>query len=266
MSNTSTLGTISSTFTALDTQLQTIAANLALSRVNASNEFVANFEIASVENMKLAGTVASESNGNNSVGVNIVKGIKLAGLYQVVAQGAQKQTSNPLDVMINGPGYAVVDVAFGNGKAYTRDLRFTRSATGILMKGPYVVDPSITIPVDARDITISANGEVQALLPGQIAPTTLGQLTIVTFNNPNGLTPTKDNLFLESGPTGSGAPIQGIAGTDGYGSFVQHALEESTINPTDQLLKMVEVTKIYGYLTSLMEREDEKEKQLARAA
>lgn len=264
MATNSTLGVTASTFMALDTEMATIASNLALSRVNASNAFVANFEVAAVENIKSAGAVASESAGNYSVGTNIVKGIKLAGLYQIITQGLQEQTGNPLDVMINGPGYAVVNTA--TGKAYTRDLRFTRSSTSLLMKGPYVVDPSIIIPPEAREITISANGEVHALLPGQTAPTTLGQLTIVIFNNPNALRPTKDNLFLETGPDGSGSPIPGIAGTDGYGDFVQYALERSTVNPTDQLIRLVEVSKLYGYATKVIEREDEKEKQITRAA
>ncbi|MDP1974476.1 MAG: hypothetical protein Q8K37_00725, partial [Alphaproteobacteria bacterium] len=200
MATNSTLGITASTFMALDTEMATIASNLALTRVNASSAFVANFEVAAVENLKSAGAFASESAGNYSVGTNIVKGIKLAGLYQLISQGSQDQTGNPFDVMINGPGYAVVNTA--NGKAYTRDLRLIRST--VLKKGPYELDPGIIIPPEAREITLSPNGEWQAILPGQTAPTILGQMTLVIFNNPHALRPTKDNLYLETGPDGSG--------------------------------------------------------------
>jgi flagellar basal-body rod protein FlgG len=263
MSSSSTLGVTASTFMALDTQMATIASNLALSRVTGANAFVANFEVAAVENLRSAGAFASESDGNYSVGTNIVKGIKLAGLYPLISQGSQEQTDNPFDVMINGPGYAVVNTANG-GKAYTRDLRLIRST--VLKKGPYELDPGIVIPIEASEITLSTNGEWQAILPGQTTPTILGQMTLVRFKNEHALRPTKDNLFLETGEDGSGPAIPGIAGTDGYGEFVQFALEKSTVNPTDQLIQLIEVSKIYGYVTKVIEREDEKEKQITRAA
>ena len=56
------------------------------------------------------------------------------------------------------------------------------------------VEPPITVPTDATSITIASDGTVSALSAGQRAPTQLGQLQLVTFPNPNGLTALGHNL------------------------------------------------------------------------
>lgn len=257
----SALAISATTFSALDTEMSTIAGNLALSRVNASNPFITDFQISAVENVQTAGTYSPDAGSYNPLGTSMVKGIQLAGLYMLVQQGTQDQTGYPLDIMINGPGYAVVNTP--NGKMYTRDLRLQRGQT--LKKGPYDIDPAIVIPPDATELKLSPDGTWSAMLPGQETPTILGQMTIALFNNPQALKPMKDNLYASTGANGSGDPITGIAGTQGYGEFIQGALEHSTINPTDELIRLVNVSKLYGYVTKVVEREDEKEKQLVRA-
>lgn len=54
------------------------------------------------------------------------------------------------------------------------------------------------------------DGTVTAILPGDSDPTELGQLTLVNFANPAGLSAEGDNLYLET--AASGQPTEGIPG------------------------------------------------------
>ena len=102
--------------------------------------------------------------------------------------------------------------------AYTRAGNFSSSPTGqIVTEDGYVVQPEIQIPENALDFSISASGNVQALLPGQTAPQDLGQLTLATFVNPAGLEALGDNLLVET--AGSGPATVGNPGSTGFGSL-----------------------------------------------
>ena len=46
--------------------------------------------------------------------------------------------------------------------------------------------PGITIPSNARDVTINANGEVQVKIDGQTAPNTVGTIQLAAFPNEAG--------------------------------------------------------------------------------
>ncbi|GHL75994.1 hypothetical protein ECZU34_37420 [Escherichia coli] len=60
-----------------------------------------------------------------------------------------------------------------------------------------------------------------AILPGDSDVTELGQLTLVNFANPAGLSAEGDNLYLET--AASGQPTEGVPGEDGLGTLGQRA-------------------------------------------
>ncbi len=86
----------------------------------------------------------------------------------------------------------------------------------------------MTIPSDAKSISINANGEVYAYFTDQVTPTLLGQFTLASFTNEKGLEATGSNLFLES--PASGPAIVGTPGLDGFGVLRQGYLEESSVD------------------------------------
>ena len=70
-----------------------------------------------------------------------------------------------------------------------------------------------------RRSSISQDGIVAAVLPGESAKTELGQITIATFANPRGLTPVGENFYTATSASGEasvGAPVEG-----GRGKLVQ---------------------------------------------
>jgi hypothetical protein len=65
------------------------------------------------------------------------------------------------------------------------------------------VQPAITIPADATDVSISKSGQVQVKQAGQTEPATVGQLELATFLNERGLEAIGDNLFMETAASGA---------------------------------------------------------------
>ena len=129
--------------------------------------------------------------------------------------------------------------------AYTRNGQFSLDDTGqIVTPGSgYVVQPPITIPENSTSITVSASGEVSVQTPGTAASQIIGQLTMTDFINPAGLDPLGQNLYTETGA--SGTPIQGTASQDGLGSIRQGALETSNVNVTEELVNLIQGQRIY---------------------
>jgi len=163
---------------------------------------------------------------------------------KIFSQGNLQTTDNALDMMIEGPGFFEIQLPDGT-TAYTRNGQFSLDDTGqIVTSGAgYVLQPAITIPDDATSITVSAEGEVSVKTPGAAENQVVGQLTISDFINPSGLDPIGQNLYLETGA--SGTPIQGTASLDGLGSIRQGSLETSNVNVTEELVNLIESQRIY---------------------
>jgi flagellar basal-body rod protein FlgG len=118
--------------------------------------------------------------------------------------------------------------------SYTRDGGFQVNGDGIVVtKEGFQVNPGLTIPQNAIDITINNSGEVWVKLDGQIQPQNVGQLNTAKFINPAGLEAIGKNLFLET--PASGTPIEGIPGIDGFGGLLQGTLECRTSTSSTKL-------------------------------
>ena len=86
-----------------------------------------------------------------------------------------------------------------------------------------VIQPGITIPADAIDITVNSSGEVLVKLDGQVAPTNVGQFELAIFPNEAGLLAIGDNTFLET--PASGSPSAGTPESPGFGRIQQGFLK-----------------------------------------
>jgi flagellar basal-body rod protein FlgG len=107
----------------------------------------------------------------------------------------------------------------------------------------YRLQPQITIPEDAQQITISQDGEVSVSLAGQAEPAVIGQINTINFVNPTGLEPIGQNLYIQTAV--SGAPQEGIPGLEGFGMLQQGMLETSNVNTTEELVNLIETQRVY---------------------
>jgi len=140
--------------------------------------------------------------------------------------------------------------------AYTRDGALSLSPDGQLVTGKgYVVAPGISIPNDAVSVTINNVGQVQALVAGQTAPQTLGQLELARFPNEGGLQAMGDNLFTET--PASGAVITGLPGSPGFGTMQQGFVETSNVNAVQEITDLITAQRAYEMNSKVISAADE---------
>ncbi|EQD35175.1 flagellar basal-body rod protein FlgG, partial [mine drainage metagenome] len=176
-------------------------------------------------------------------GLSIGTGVRLVATEKNYSQGSIQETGNPLDLAIQGQGFFQILMPDGT-LAYTRDGSFQVNAQGQLVTADgYTVQPGVTIPQGAQSISIGTDGTVSVVLPGQTAPTQVGQIQLANFINPTGLQPEGNNLLLES--AASGSPQTGSPGSNGLGTVGQGELEASNVNVVQSLVDMIQTQRAY---------------------
>lgn len=227
---------------AQQTKMSMVSNNLANVNTMGFKRDRAVFEDLLYQNISQAGAATSQDTENPS-GVNVGTGVRIVGTEKSFSQGAIVTTENPLDAMIDGRGFFQVLLPDGSN-GYTRDGSFKMDSTGRLVTASgYQVQPAITIPDAVESITISSDGIVQAKLPGQTDPATLGSLQIADFLNPAGLQARGQNLYMET--KASGTPQVGTPGLNGLGALIQGALEGSNVNVVEELVAMIQTQRAY---------------------
>jgi flagellar basal-body rod protein FlgG len=204
----------------------------------------------------IAPGAASSQQTNYPTGLQIGLGSRTASSEIIQQQGDYNETGNPLDVMIEGQGFFQVQLPTGE-LAYTRSGEFHMDSTGIIVDPQgNQLQPAITIPASATNITIGADGTVSVQLPGQQASQTVGTLQLVTFANPGGLSNVGNNYYLET--TSSGNPIVGTpGGTEGLGSIQQGALENSNVDVVGEFIIMILAQRAYEANSRVVKAADE---------
>ena len=191
------------------------------------------------------------------LGSQVGTGARLIGIQRTFEPGSPKETRNPLDVMIDGPGFFRVTGA-GGQVAYTRAGAFHLDPSGNLItaNGYYSAD-NISIDPNHIAVSISPTGLVQYVMAGANQATQAGQLTLVKFANPAGLRATGDNLFVET--ESSGAPIQGSPGDNdlGLGQLRQGFYEESNVDVIRELTDMIQAQRAYDINANSIRTADE---------
>ncbi|MBO9713507.1 flagellar basal-body rod protein FlgG [Sphingomonas sp.] len=188
-------------------------------------------------------------------GIQIGTGVKTGAVYRILEQGALHQTDNPLDVAIQGKGYFQITLPSGE-TAYTRDGAFQPSDQGELVTAEgYPVQPGITIPQGATDVTISKTGEVQVKIAGDPNPQTVGQLQLATFMNESGLEAQGDNYYLET--SASGQPTVANPGEPGLGTLQQGFVEASNVNPVAEITALITAQRAYEMNSRVVKTADE---------
>jgi len=207
------------------------------------------------QDMRRVGTQSSDTGTIVPAGIQVGVGVKPVAVYRVHEQGNLQMTDNPLDVAIKGQGFFQVDLPDGT-TAYTRDGSLKLSDTGeIVTQDGYPVQPSITVPINALDLTINASGQVEVMVAGNPAPQLLGQLQLATFVNDAGLDAIGDNLLIET--AASGGPTTGSPGSTGFGSLQQNFLETSNVNIVSEITDLITAQRTYEINSKVIQASDD---------
>lgn len=235
--------TASTGMTAQQLNIDTIAHNLANVNTNGFKRSRAEFADLLYQIQRLPGS-SSSNVGVFPVGIQIGAGVRPITVAKENGQGSLRQTTNPLDLAIEGAGFFQVSRPDGT-TMYTRAGSFKSDSAGNVVTGdgdPLL--PSITIPSGTLNIDIGQDGTVSVLLPGVSQATQVGQIQLVRFDNPAGLISQGGNLFLDS--ASSGAAQAGTPGfTTGFGLIRQGFLETSNVNIADEMVNMIIAQRSY---------------------
>ncbi|MDR0213296.1 MAG: flagellar basal-body rod protein FlgG [Comamonas sp.] len=246
---------------AQQTQLDVISHNLANVSTTGYKRANAVFEDLIYQNLRQSGSQTTEQN-QLPTGLHLGLGVRTVATTRNFLQGSLQQSSNALDVAINGNGFFEVNMPDGT-IAYTRDGSFEVDAQGQLVTSSGLpVANGITIPQGATKVSISADGVVSATMPGQAAPQQVGNIAMSQFINPAGLEPRGQNLYVET--ASSGQPQQGTPGTNGLGTIQQGYLEASNVNVVQELVTMIQTQRAYEMNSKAIQTSDQMLAKLAQ--
>ncbi|ADM09634.1 flagellar basal-body rod protein FlgG [Parvularcula bermudensis HTCC2503] len=201
------------------------------------------------------GAISSTQGTIVPTGVQLGLGVQTQAVSMDMRQGALRQTTNDLDIAIEGNGF--FEITLPNGEpAFSRDGKFEVDPDGLMVNSDgFALADGITIPREARQVTISADGEVFAFFDDAVEGQSIGTITLTSFVNPKGLEAMGGNLYRET--TASGTPINGQPGQDGLGLLRQGYLEESGVDVVSEIADLIEAQRGYELNSKVLTAADE---------
>jgi flagellar basal-body rod protein FlgG len=254
------LYTAASGMTAQQMNLDNIANNLANSSTTGFQQRRVAFSDMLYQSTTAPGSAAT-SQTTNVAGLQVGLGVRPTSTETMQTQGDFNTTGNPLDMAISGGGF--FQILLPNGQTgYSRAGSFRPDSQGVVVTSDgNPLQPSITIPPDATNVTIGADGTVSVTQPGTTQASQVGQIQLATFVNPGGLNSVGNNMYLAT--TASGDPIIGNpGGAEGLGTLQQGALEESNVSVVDQFVQMIVAQRSYESNSRVVKAADEMLQQL----
>ncbi|AQA18084.1 flagellar basal-body rod protein FlgG [Halioglobus japonicus] len=235
-------------------QMDVIANNLANVSTNGFKRSRAVFEDLLYQTVRQPGADATSQDTIPS-GLQLGTGVRPVATERLHTQGSLQETGNSRDLAINGKGFFQVLMADGN-TAFTRDGSFQVDENGQLVTASgYPIEPAILIPENALSLSISQDGIVSVVTPGNVNSNQVGQLSIATFVNPAGLQAIGENLFVET--TASGTPTESNPGLDGAGRIYQGFVETSNVNVVEEMVSMIQTQRAYEINSKAVQTSDE---------
>ena len=173
------------------------------------------------------------------------------GTFRDFEQGATQSTSNPLDVAVDGSGFLVVQTA--GGERYTRDggLQLNNQGQIVTANGDPVLGtsgPIVLQPTD-HDINVSPDGTISVLEGSGRTDSVRGKLRLVSFADAQKLLKEGSNLYA----AGEGNTAQ----PDTRSVVKQGFLEKSNVNAVAEMSTMMEVTRAYTQIATLLQQQSD---------
>ena len=247
---------------AQQTNVEVISNNLANMNTTGYKRRRAEFQDLIYQNLRRVGSQSADTGSVLPSGAQVGLGVRTAAIYRIGEQGNLQQTENRFDLAIRGNGFFQVQLPSGE-VAYTRDGTFALSPEGVIVTAEgFVVQPGITIPAAARDVTINASGEVLATIEGHAAPQNVGQIQTAIFANEGGLEAAGDNLFRATGASGQAQAA--APGQPGHGTLMQGFIETSNVNVVQEITSLITAQRAYEMNSKVITASDEMLSTLSR--
>ncbi|MCK4388851.1 MAG: flagellar basal-body rod protein FlgG [Desulfobacterales bacterium] len=234
------LWTAASGMAAMQVKIDVIANNLANINTNGFKKSRPDFQDLMYQTLRIAG--ATTIGGNQiPTGIQIGLGTRLSGVQKLFTQGDYNQTSNELDMAIEGKGF--FKVVNNDEEVYRRAGNFKLDSEGyICTSDGDRLQPEFSIPPEAVLVSIDSGGKLTCFGPdsNELDST---EIKLYSFANPAGLYSMGRNLYRST--DASGEATEGTPGMDGFGTIAQGYLEMSNVNVVEEMVAMIETQRAY---------------------
>ncbi len=167
-------------------------------------------------------------------------GVGISEIATLYLQGPIQKTDNEFDLAIGGAGFFTIEGP-QNKIFYTRNGTFTLDAQGYLVtqNGYKVMGSKGYIQITQKNFAVQENGRVLVTESTDWkSPQEIDLLKIVDFKDKKGLQKVGNNLFEATQYAGEPEILTQPKILQGY-------LEKSNVNPIEEMVKMIEVQRIY---------------------
>lgn len=186
----------------------------------------------------------AEKAGNDSISM-----VHDYGHFMNTENGPLRNTGNPLDLALEGPGFFGVQTP--DGVMYSRAGNFQINGAGELVTGSGlpVADAgggTIAIPAEATEIKIARDGTISTD-QGEVA-----QLMVVEFENPQSLEATGNGLYKTE-----------EAGNQSQNTRVmQGMIEGSNVNSVFEMTRLIDVSRAYQSTQRMLQNEHDRQRSM----
>lgn len=248
---------------AQQTNVDTIANNLANVNTNGYKTQVNEFKSLLYQNIQTRTTSANGENKPSSAQVGL--GVRNASISSIFTQGSLLDTESDTAFAIDGKGFFAVRGEDGN-TYYTRNgnFKFALATNGMMLansEGLPVLDATgkpIILSGDymASKITVMTDGQI-CYPDEQNNPRPMGiTVGVYQFNNPNGLDKLSDSLYQQT--VASGAPInEATSDAVEKSDIIQGYLEGSNVQVVDEMVNMIVAQRAYELNSKAITASDE---------
>lgn len=235
--------------------LDAISNNLSNVNTTGFKQQRVEFEDLMYQNVKLAGTPATEDTVV-PVGIQQGAGTKVAATQRIFTQGSLQNTGVDTDVAVVGDGFFRVQ-QYDGSYAYTRDGSFKIDMNGQLVNSNGLrVMPEVIMPegFDIHSLVIDDTGRVSVKIFGQDDPIDVAQLELYRFPNNAGLEAAGDNLYKVT--NASGDAVAGRPGFDGFGITKHKFVEMSNVSVVNEMVQMIVAQRAYEFNSKAIQTTD----------
>jgi fagellar hook-basal body proteins len=250
------IGTAASGIRAQQVALDTLGNNLANLNTPGFKESQTGFAEALATEVR-SGNAYVNGTTTGAATLSIGSGVLYNATETDFRQGTLVPSDRPLDLGIDGLGFFQVMTPNGT-TAYTRvgALQVDKSGKLADLQGN-VVQPSISIPAGATNLSVAPNGEIKGDVNG--VETVFGQISLAGFQNPQGLLRNENNLFVPT--VNSGAPQIGLPGSTTAGQVLgtirAQTLEQSNVDMAATMTDLIQVQRAYQMNARLVQDGDQ---------
>ena len=119
----------------------------------------------------------------------------------------------------------------------------------------FPMEPAITLPPAALNVTVGTDGTVSVQQAGQEDSSEIGQIQLASFINPAGLESIGRNFYRRT--SASGNPQVGQPGLEGRGTLTQGFLEMSNVKVVEEMINLISTQRAYEVNSKVIQAADE---------